>query len=79
MFDKKKLKEELKNSTSVSNLLVKILLLVPVFIVLVIYLLNPHYFDSFFESTLGYILVFIVLILFIVYAYLLQKIIKVEY
>lgn len=79
LFDKKKLKEELKNSTSVSNLLVKILLLVPVFIVLVIYILNPNYFDPFFESTLGYILVVIVLILFIVYAYLLQKVIKVEY
>ena len=79
LFDKKKLKEELKNLTSVSNLLVKILLLVPVFIVLVIYILNPNYFDPFFESTLGYILVVIVLILFIVYAYLLQKVIKVEY
>ena len=79
LFDKKKLKEELKNSTSVSNLLVKILLLVSVFIVLVIYILNPNYFDPFFESTLGYILVVIVLILFIVYAYLLQKVIKVEY
>ena len=79
LFDKKKLKEELKNSTSVSNLLVKILLLVPLFIVLIIYILNPNYFDPFFESTLGYILVIIILILFIVYAYLLQKVIKVEY
>ena len=79
LFDKKKLKEELKNSTSVSNLLVKILLLVPLFIVLIIYILNPNYFDPFFGSTLGYILVIIILILFIVYAYLLQKVIKVEY
>ena len=69
----------MKNSTSVSNLLVKILLLVPLFIVLIIYILNPNYFDPFFESTLGYILVVIILILFIVYAYLLQKVIKVEY
>ena len=79
LFDKMKLKEELKNSTTVSNLLVRILLFVPVIFVFIIYLLNPNYFDPFFESTTGYILVSIVLILFIVYAYLLQKIVKVEY
>ena len=79
LFDKKKLNEELKNSTTVSNLLVKILLVVPVVFVLLIYILNPNYFDPFFESTLGYILLFIVVILFIIYAYLLQKIVKVEY
>jgi len=79
LFDKKKLKEELKNSTTVSNLLVKILLFVPIFFVLIIYLLNPNYFDPFFESATGYILLFVVLILFIMYAYLLQRIVKVEY
>ena len=79
LFDKMKLKEELKNSTTVSNLLVKILLVVPIVFVLLIYMLNPNYFDPFFESTLGYILLFIILILFIIYAYLLQRIVKVEY
>jgi len=47
--------------------------------VLIIYLLNPNYFDPFFESTTGYILLAIVFVLFIMYAYLLQKIVKVEY
>ena len=79
LFDKKKLKEELKNSTTVSNLLVKVLLFVPLVFVLLIYLLNPNYFDPFFESTLGYVLLGTVLILFIVYAYLLEKIVKVDY
>ena len=79
LFDKKKLNEELKNSTTVSNLLVKILLVVPIIFVLLIYLLNPNYFDPFFESTTGYILLVIVFVLFIIYAYLLQKIVKVDY
>ena len=79
LFDKMKLKEDLKNSTTVSNLLVKILLVVPIVIVAAIYLLNPNYFDPFFESTIGYILLGIVILLFIIYAYLLQKIVKVEY
>ncbi|MBQ2873080.1 MAG: type II secretion system F family protein [Bacilli bacterium] len=79
LFDKKKLNEELKNSTTVSNLLVKILLFVPIVFVIIIYLLNPNYFDPFFESTTGYVLLSIILILFIVYAYLLERIVKVDY
>lgn len=79
LFDKMKLKEELKNSTTVSKLVVKILLIVPILFVLIIYLLNPDYFDPFFESTLGYILLGIIIIMFIIYAYLLEKIAKVEY
>lgn len=79
LFDKMKLKEELKNSTTVSNLLVRILLVVPIFFVFIIYLLNPEYFNPFFESTTGYVLLGITLILFILYAYLLQKIVKVDY
>lgn len=79
MFDKKKLREELKNSTTVSNLVVKILLIVPVLIVAIIYMLDPSYFNPFFESTLGYILLGIAFIMFIMYAYLLEKIVKVDY
>ena len=79
LFDKKKLKEELKNSTTVSKLVVKILLVVPIFFVLIIYLLNPDYFSPFFESTLGYLLLGFILLMFIVYAYLLGRIVKVEY
>jgi len=79
MFDKKKLREELKNSTTVSNLVVKILLVIPIFIVLIIYMLDPSYFDPFFESTVGYILLGISLIMFIIYAYLLERIVKVDY
>ena len=79
LFDKKKLKEELKNSTTVSKLVTKILLFVPIFFVLIIYLLNPDYFDPFFASPLGYVLLMIILIMFIIYAYLLSRIVKVEY
>ncbi len=79
LFDKKKLKEDLKNSTTVSKLVVKILLFVPILFALIIYILNPHYFDPFFASTLGYLLVGVIIIMFIIYAYLLGKIVKVNY
>lgn len=79
LFDKKKLNEELKNSTLVSKLVVRILLIVPILFVLIIYLFDPSYFKPFFESTLGYIMLGIILIMFILYAYLLDRIVKVNY
>ena len=79
LFDKMKLKEELKNSTTVSKLVVRILLFVPIIFILIIYFLNPSYFDPFFESTLGYILIGIIIFMFIIYAYLLDRIVKVNY
>lgn len=79
LFDKKKLKEDLKNSTTVSKLVVRILLFVPILFTLIIYLLNPNYFNPFFESTLGYLVLGVIVIMFIVYAYLLDRIVKVNY
>lgn len=79
LFDKQKLKEDLKNSTVVSKLVVRLLLFVPVVFVILIYLLNPDYFKPFFASTLGYLLLGIILVMFIIYAYLLGRIVKVDY
>lgn len=79
LFDKKKLKEDLKNSTTVSKLVVRILLFVPIIFVGIIYLLNPAYFNPFFDSPLGYLLLVIIILMFIIYAYLLDRIVKVDY
>lgn len=79
LFDKKKLKEELKNSTTVSKLVTKILLVIPMMVVLIIYVLDPTYFSPFFNSPFGLVLLVISLVLFIIYAYLLNKIVKVDY
>lgn len=78
LFDKKKLKEELKNSTASSNAVVKLLLLVPFIFVAVIYFISPDYFSPLFSSTIGYIILIIIVLMFIGYAYLLQKVTKVR-
>lgn len=78
LFDKKKLEEDLKNSTAVSNLVVKFLMAIPIIFILIIYLLSPTYFDPLFKSTLGYMILFILLVMFIIYIYLLNKIMKVK-
>lgn len=78
LFDKKKLNEELKNLTASSNMIVKVLTFVPFVFVFLIYLLNPNYFDSFFASPLGYILVVIIFLMFILYVWILQRVMKVK-
>ena len=78
LFDKKKLEEDLKNSTQASNLIVKVLMGVPVLFVIVIYFLSPTYFLPLFESSLGYFMLFIIFIMFMIYIYLLNKIMKVK-
>ncbi len=78
LFDKKKLQEELKNLTVASNMVVKVLLCVPVIFVLIIYLLNPSYFDPLFASPLGYLVLAMIFVMFIVYVWFLQRIMKVR-
>ena len=78
LFDKKKLEEELKNSTAASNLVVKVLMVIPIFFVLFIYVISPGYFEPLFLSSLGYFILFIMILMFSVYIYLLNKIMKVR-
>lgn len=78
LFDKKKLEEDLKNSTAASNLVVKVLMAIPIVFVLVIYVVSPKYFDPLFNSGLGYMVLFIIWLMFVVYIYMLSKIMKVK-
>ena len=78
LFDKKKLQEELKNLTGASNLVVKVLLFVPFVFVGIIYFLNPSYFEPLFNSILGYLILFVIIIMFSIYIWILQRIMKVR-
>lgn len=78
LFDKKKLEEDLKNSTAASNLVVKFLMVIPFLFILIIYIVSPTYFEPLFESTLGYMILFIIWLMFVIYIYLLNKIMKVR-
>lgn len=78
LFDKKKLESDLKNSTAASNLVVKVLMIIPILFVMLIYIISPSYFTPLFSSSLGYMILCIMWIMFIVYIYLLNKIMKVK-
>ena len=78
LFDKKKLEEDLKNSSAASNLVVKFLMVVPILFILIIYIVSPTYFNPLFSSNLGYFIIFIIVIMFAIYIYLLNRIMNVE-
>ena len=59
-------------------MVVKFLILVPVAFVIIIYFLSPTYFDPLFQSTLGYVIIFMACISFIIFVWLLNKVMKVK-
>lgn len=78
LFDKKKLESDLKNATAASNLVVKVLMIIPIIFTLLIYVVSPDYFSPLVSTPLGYMILLIILFMFIIYIYLLNKITKVR-
>lgn len=79
LFNKRKLKQEMKSLTSSANMISKILLIMPFVFVAVIFLLNPTYFTPLFNTSLGNILLIIIVIIYALYAFIVNKIMKVRF
>ena len=78
LFMKKKLRLELQSLTGSSKIIMWILFLIPIAYVLIISILNPTYFDPFFNTPLGIILITISISLYVIYIYIVSKILKVR-
>lgn len=78
LFNKKKLKLELLSLTGTSKIVVTVLYLVPAFFILFISLVSPGYFEPFYTTGLGLIFMGIILILYILYIFMVNKIMKVR-
>ncbi len=79
LFNKRKLKQEMKSLTSSANMISKILLIMPFVFVAIITLLNPSYFLVLFKTTIGNILLFIIVLIYGLYAFIVNKIMKVRF
>ena len=77
-YDKKKLKDEMNSLTSSSIFMFRLLTIMPIILVLVIYTLNPSYFNPLFTTYLGRGILLLVLILYIIYIFIVKKILKVD-
>ena len=78
LFNKKKLRLELQSLTSGSRIIVRVLMIVPLAFILLISFVNPSYFIPLFSSDLGYLIMFMILILYIMYIILVRKLLKVK-
>lgn len=78
MFSKRKLQAELKGLTSSSRAMSKILLALPFAFSGIILLLNPTYFNPFFDNLVGLGIFFTLLVFYCIYAFCVQKVMKVR-
>jgi len=78
MFNKRKLRLEMQALTGSSRLIVYVLFLVPVFFIVLVALINPSYFEPFFTNPIGTVLLVFMILYYIIYVILVNKMMKVR-
>ena len=78
IFDNRKLEEELKNLSAPAKFLYRVLVLVPIIFILLIYILDPTYFNPLFSHPLGIIIILLILVIYIAYIIVVKRIIKLK-
>lgn len=79
LFSKRKLKSEMKSLTSSARMISKILLIMPFVFVGIISILNPSYFVPLITTSLGRLILFVIIIVYSLYAVIVNKIMKVRF
>lgn len=77
-FDKKKLNDELKMATASSVFVYKLLLIIPFIICFLIFILNPSYFNPLFKTNLGLLVILLITLMYIMYALIIKRIMRVD-
>ena len=78
LFNKKKLRLELKSLTSSSRMVINILMIVPIAFILLIWVINPSYFLPLLTDKFGHIMITIVIVYYILYIIFIRKLLKVK-
>ncbi len=78
LFNKKKLKLELRSLTGSSKIIVYVLFAVPLLFILFISLVSPGYFTPFYTTPIGMILLCIMVLIYVLYIWFVRKIMKVR-
>lgn len=77
-FTRKKLKDELESVSASSRAVFKLLVCIPIFIVLMLLVLNPSYFNPLFTEPLGIMCLIASIVIYIVYIIVIRRIVYVE-
>ena len=75
---RKRLNDELKSATALSNFVFRILIFIPFIIFATMYVINPLYFKPFIETFIGKIILLLIVIIYIVYILIIKKVMKVK-
>lgn len=78
LFNKKKLKLELKSMTGSSRIIMYFLTALPVFLIVVIGVVNPDYYLPLYTSKIGFVLMGLILIIYLSYIVVIRKIMRVR-
>lgn len=78
VFERKKLRNELKSLTAASVFVFRVLVFLPFIFILTIYCLNPTYFMPLFKNPIGILFLLLILLLFILYIFIIKKVLKVN-
>ena len=78
-LSKKNLKNELYSLTAASNFMFKLLISLPFFFILIIFILNPSYFKPLFTTPLGIMLLLFTILLYTLYILIIKRIMEVDY
>ncbi len=78
LFNKKKLWLELESLTSSSKMIMYVLFCVPVLFAIFVSVINPEYFLPFFTTPLGFMLSFLIIVLYVAYIICVRKIMAVR-
>lgn len=78
LFDRRKIRNELKSLTASSEVMFKLLTIAPFVISLVIFILNPSYFNPLFSTTPGLIVLGLIILIFIMYIYFIKRMMKIR-
>lgn len=77
-FNRRKLKNEFKTLTASSNIMFKFLIAVPFVFALILFILNPTYFNPLFNSKEGILIFGLILLIFTSYIYIIKRIMKIK-
>ena len=77
-FDKKKLKQEMQSLTAASIFVFRTLCFLPLFFIVAIYILNPSYFAPMFETGLGRMVLALIVLLYVLYIWIIRRILEVK-
>ena len=78
-YTRMELKKELDANTSSAKLVYRLLTFLPIFMVILITVLNPSYFNILFTNLLGILILISIITIYIVYILIIKKLLKIEF